>query len=172
MCNGTHTEPGSSCPELSVVRKLYGLVLVATVFYMLLGARQASAEEKFRASIIPDICQVQEHLSSSFHSSINLWTATYSKSASLDSSWHSSGNWEKLGLWRQIKQSQTHYLEPSVALLRQKPPVHRSYSYDSWGIFQAGFGQLFADNVITHYQTNGAGIEEPHWFYLKMNFRF
>jgi len=171
MCSGTHTEPGSARPEPSPVRKFHGLVLAATVLCVILGGRQANAEEKFRASIIPDICQVEENLSS-FPSSINLWTATYSKSASLVSNWPSSGNWEKLGLWRQIKQSQTHYLEPSVALLRQKPPVQRSYSYDSWGIFQAGFGQLFVDNVITHYQSNGAGIEEPHWFYLKINFRF
>ncbi|HSU55902.1 MAG TPA: hypothetical protein VLT36_17735 [Candidatus Dormibacteraeota bacterium] len=38
--------------------------------------------------------------------------------------------------------------------------------------FEPGVGALFADHPTARLGTGGAGVEEPHWVYVKVSFRF
>jgi hypothetical protein len=60
---------------------------------------------------------------------------------------------------------------PSSLLIPPKTIASR-FSYLSWARVHTGFGQFFESVTPRISRTNGAGTESPHWFYLKMSFRF
>jgi len=46
------------------------------------------------------------------------------------------------------------------------------YSYRSWAGFRTGFGQFFPNDYLGRGRTNGVGIQENDWLYLKVSFKF
>ena len=65
---------------------------------------------------------------------------------------------------------QTHFGAEEVVLFRRKMPSR--YAYDSWANFNTGYGRVFHDEVIGRTRSNGAGVEDPDWVYIKVTFKF
>lgn len=61
-------------------------------------------------------------------------------------------------------------VERSLQLMHVKMRSH--YTYDGWANLQTGYGSFFPDDSIGRSRTNGAGLVDTDWFYLKMNFKF
>jgi hypothetical protein len=62
------------------------------------------------------------------------------------------------------------FVERSLELMHVKMRSH--YAYDGFANLQTGYGSFFPDDSIGRSRTNGAGLVDTDWFYLKMNFRF
>ena len=60
--------------------------------------------------------------------------------------------------------------ESTVMLFRKQLPSR--FSYHSWAGLGTGYGQFLSTNALGRSRTNGAGIQEPDWFYLKMSVMF
>ena len=58
----------------------------------------------------------------------------------------------------------------SIMLFRKQMPSR--HSYHAWAGLGTGFGQFFAGDTFGRSRTNGVGIEDPRWLYLKMSLRF
>jgi hypothetical protein len=61
-------------------------------------------------------------------------------------------------------------VERSLQLIHVK--THTHYAYDGWANLQTGYGSFFPDDSIGRSRTNGAGLVDTDWFYLKMSFKF
>jgi hypothetical protein len=61
-------------------------------------------------------------------------------------------------------------VERSLQLMQVK--MHSHYAYDGMANLQTGFGSFFPDDSIGRSRTNGAGLVDTDWFYLKMSFKF
>lgn len=58
----------------------------------------------------------------------------------------------------------------SIMFFRTRVPSR--YSYESWAGVKTGYGELFHGDYLGRSRTNGAGIQDQDWFYLKLSFRF
>ncbi len=60
--------------------------------------------------------------------------------------------------------------DSTVMLLFKRMPSRNSYQV--WAALGTGFGRIFPDDIFGRSRTNGAGVLESEWLYLKMSFRF
>jgi hypothetical protein len=60
--------------------------------------------------------------------------------------------------------------EPSFVLVRRK--IRSRHAYDALAKLDAGYGQFFAKDSTDRSRMDGVPIDDPDWFYLKMNFSF
>ena len=60
--------------------------------------------------------------------------------------------------------------ESPLMLFRKQLSTH--YSYHKWAGLGTGYGQFLSTNALGRSRTNGVGIQEQDWFYLKMSFKF
>ena len=59
--------------------------------------------------------------------------------------------------------------DSSVMLFVKRMPSR--YSYHVWAGVGTGYGQIFRTDTFWRSRTNGAGIQDPDWLYLKMSVR-
>ena len=60
--------------------------------------------------------------------------------------------------------------DSSVMLFRKRMPSR--YAYPVWAGFGTGYGRIFAPDTFGRSRTNGAGVIDPDWLYLKVCFKF
>jgi hypothetical protein len=58
----------------------------------------------------------------------------------------------------------------SIMLFRKQMPSR--YSYHAWAGLRTGYGQFLPDDTVGRSRTNGVGIQDPSWLYLKMSLKF
>jgi hypothetical protein len=59
---------------------------------------------------------------------------------------------------------------PSLGVFRKRLPSR--YSAGAWLDLQSGYGDVLVEDRVGRVQMNGAGIEDPNFFYLKLCFKF
>jgi hypothetical protein len=57
------------------------------------------------------------------------------------------------------------------SLLVAPPKIDSRFSYLSWAALHTGVGEYFLSDTLPRLRTNGAGIQNPRWFFLKLSFR-
>ena len=60
--------------------------------------------------------------------------------------------------------------DSSIVLFRKTMSAH--YTYHRWAGFRTGYGQYFTPDSFGRSRTNGVGLQEPDFFYLKWSVRF
>jgi hypothetical protein len=60
--------------------------------------------------------------------------------------------------------------DSSVLLFRTRIPSR--HTYPVWAGLGTGYGRIFAPDTFGRTRTNGAGVVDPDWLYVKMNLRF
>src|SRR5436190_23297154 len=60
--------------------------------------------------------------------------------------------------------------DSSVTLFRKSMPSR--FSYHSWAGLRTGWGQYFSAETFGRSRTNGVGLDEPDFIYVKMSVRF
>ncbi len=60
--------------------------------------------------------------------------------------------------------------DSTVTLFKKQRTTRRTYH--AWATFGTGFGQFFSSCAFGRSRTNGVGIEDRDFFYLKMNVQF
>jgi len=60
--------------------------------------------------------------------------------------------------------------DSSVTLFRKSMPSR--FSYHSWAGLRTGWGQYFSAETFGRSRTNGVGLNEPDFIYVKMSVRF
>jgi len=63
-------------------------------------------------------------------------------------------------------------LEADSSIILFRKPMSAHYAYHRWAGFRTGYGQYFASDSFGRSRTNGVGLHEPDFFYLKMSVRF
>jgi hypothetical protein len=60
--------------------------------------------------------------------------------------------------------------DSSITLLRKTMPSR--FAYHSWAGLRTGWGRYFSPDTFGRSRTNGAGLNDPDFLYVKMSFRF
>lgn len=60
----------------------------------------------------------------------------------------------------------------SEALLLVHKRIPSRYAYDCWANLRTGYGSFLAEDTIGRSRTNGAGVQDPDFLYIKMSFKF
>lgn len=63
-------------------------------------------------------------------------------------------------------------LEADSSIMLFRKPMSAHYAYHRWAGFRTGYGQYFTSDSFGRSRTNGVGLHEPDFFYLKMSVRF
>jgi hypothetical protein len=83
----------------------------------------------------------------------------------------SENNHQVQSYLREMSQSRLRpNTDMALEILQKKVPSR--FAYNSWTGVGAGFGQFMQEDALGRSRTSGAGVQDPHWVYLKMNFRF
>jgi len=77
---------------------------------------------------------------------------------------------DTLILQREIMRHDSDDDDRSVTLFRKLRPSR--YAYQAWADVGTGFGQIFSAETFGRSRTNGVGVQDTDWFYLKMSFKF
>ncbi len=168
--NGRGWRAQSTSPGFSLCRFFRNLA-VLTASVVLLGGIAIRAEEGAGNS---DSAWMKFELSSWASLSGLLSTSTGTTTPRLempieDTSVWPEWKWSSRELSRLVPRRQL-VVEKSLLLMHQK--LHSRYSYDAWANLQTGYGQYLSDDTLGRSRTNGAGLVETDWFYLKMSFKF
>jgi hypothetical protein len=73
-------------------------------------------------------------------------------------------------LFKTVKGEEDLESDSSITLFRQ--PMSSRFAYRSWAGLRTGWGRYFSPETFGRSRTNGAGINEPDFLYVKMSFRF
>jgi hypothetical protein len=73
-------------------------------------------------------------------------------------------------LFKKVEGEQDLEDDSSITLFRKTMPSR--YAYHSWAGFRTGWGQYFSADTFGRSRTNGAGIDDPDFLYVKMSVRF
>jgi hypothetical protein len=60
--------------------------------------------------------------------------------------------------------------DDDLVLVRTRVPSR--FAYQSWAKLETGYGQYLGPDTVGRWRTNGVGIEDPDYLYLKLNLRF
>src|SRR5262249_33292953 len=60
---------------------------------------------------------------------------------------------------------------PSCLLVAPTPKIDSRLSYLTWAAVHSGVGEYFLSDTFPRLRSNGAGVQNPRYFFFKLSFR-
>jgi len=83
---------------------------------------------------------------------------------------HLNDEWRLNSIFQKASSGSELEHDSSILLFRKQMPSR--YSYRGYAGLHTGYGQFFHGDNFGRSRTNGVGINDPDWLYLKMSFKF
>ena len=138
---------------------------IAGIALGLLGCLSLEAEEPISFSSF----QLQGLFSEHRFASPSCDSFKLTLAAQPDQSLHLLETWP-LTLFKKVEGEEDLEYDGSVTLFRK--PMPSRFAYHSWAGLRTGWGRYCSADTFGRSRTNGVGIEDPYFLYVKMSFRF